>query len=95
MPAQVGDDDAEPAGIAGGEDQLPVGADAGAAVEQQQRVPVAAILVVQLKSVDVDVSACAAKVRPSMQAWQFQPRDFDRDVAVFDFFSPRPPHITR
>ena len=54
MAAQVGHDDAEAGGIAASEHQCPVGADAGAAVQQQQRLAVAAVLVVQLKSVDVD-----------------------------------------
>ena len=53
--AKIGHDDAEPAGIAGREHQLPVGADAGAAVQQEQWIARSAILVVQLESVDVDV----------------------------------------
>ena len=44
----------EAGGIAGGEHQLPVGADAGAAVQEQQRLAVAAVVVVHLKAVDVE-----------------------------------------
>src|SRR4029450_2926754 len=53
--AKVWHHDAASAGIAGREHQLPIGADAGAAVQQEQRIPRSAILVVQLESVDVDI----------------------------------------
>ena len=64
MPAQVGDDDAEAGRIAGGEHQLPVGADPGAAMEQEQRLAGAAILVVQPKTVEVDDHGASDRRRP-------------------------------
>ena len=54
MPAQVGDDEVEAGGIAGGEHQRPVSADAGAAVEEEQRLAVTAAVDVHVKSVDVE-----------------------------------------
>jgi hypothetical protein len=54
MAAQVGDYEAEARRIAAGEDQAPIGADAGAAVEQEQRFTVAAAVDVHLKAVDVE-----------------------------------------
>ena len=52
--AQVGHDDSEAVRIAASEDELPIAADAGAAVQEQQRVATAALFVVELKTVDVD-----------------------------------------
>jgi hypothetical protein len=40
--------------VAGGEHQVPVGADSGAAVEQQERLAVAPLLEIHLETVDVD-----------------------------------------
>jgi hypothetical protein len=58
--AKVGNDDAEALRVAGREHQLPVSADAGAAVQQEQWIPGSTILVMQLESVDVEVRHAAA-----------------------------------
>jgi hypothetical protein len=52
--AQVRDDHTEAGGIAVGEDQLPVVADAGASVQQEQRLAAAARVVVEIEAIDVD-----------------------------------------
>jgi len=52
--AQVGHDDAKAVRIASGENGLPVAADAGAAVQEQQWLAAATVVVVELKTVDVD-----------------------------------------
>ena len=64
--AQVGHDDSEAVRIAAGEDDLPIAADAGAAMQEQQWVAVAALFVVELKTVDVDDHGVRLQVAPRL-----------------------------